>query len=210
MHKITLFLLGFFFLLHTAKAQQNTSSLLNAKIKDGTIMIGGNLSGSYQKYKYNNLKTNQQESGDLIRASFSAKSGYFFLPDFVVGLNVAVDHTSINVDSTFYGPKTTFLLAGPYVRYYFNNGIFGELNVNAGVNTVKGADKTDIKSGSVGIGYAYFLNPNIAIEPMLSFNYLSSRIDNADRDQKDSQYGPLLNIGIQAYLWAPTRVLPTK
>src|SRR5688572_5274329 len=114
MHRITLFIIGTFFLVQAAMAQHNTSSLLNAKIKDGTIMIGGTLSGSYQKYKYNNLKTRSQESGDLIKANFSAKSGYFFLPDFVVGLNVEVDHTSINVDSTFYGPKTTFLLAGPY------------------------------------------------------------------------------------------------
>ena len=191
-------------------AQQNMSSLINAKIKDGSIMVGGNLGASYQKFTRNNLHTNMKEKGDLITVRFATKTGYFFLPDFCVGLNAAVEHTSINVDSTRYGSKTTLVQAGPFVRYYLDNGIFGELNVNAGVNTVKGGDKTDIKSGAIGIGYAYFLNDRVAIEPLLSFNYVQGRTDNQDKNTKDSQFGPVLNLGIQAYLWSPTRVLPTK
>jgi hypothetical protein len=129
----------------------------------------------------------------------------------VVGLNLAFEHTNINVDSTRYGStKTTYVLAGPFVRYYFNSGIFLEGNVNAGVLSIKGGNKSDIKNALLGIGYAYFLNDRIAIEPQLSFKYEMSRIDNADYNQVDNHFGPEFNIGIQAYLWAPTRVLPTK
>ncbi|MFC5270274.1 outer membrane beta-barrel protein [Adhaeribacter terreus] len=201
------FLLTFSF---AAFAQQNSSSLISAKIKDGSIMLGGNLGASYQKFSRENLNTKKKETGDLIEVRFATKTGYFFLPDFAVGINAAVEHTSINIDSTRFGAKNTYLLAGPFVRYYLNNGLFGELNVNAGVNTVKGGNKTDIKSAAVGIGYAYFLNDRIAIEPLLSFNYVQGRVDNPTFNTKDSQFGPVLNIGVQAYLWAPTRVLPTK
>ena len=173
-------------------------------------MVGGNLGATYQKFSRDNLNTNKTEKGDLITVRFATKTGYFFLPDFAVGLNVALEHTSINVDSTRFGDRTTYVLAGPFVRYYLNNGLFGELNVNAGVNAVKGGDKTDIKSAAIGVGYAYFLTEQISIEPLLSFNYVHARVDNANKNTKDTQFGPVLNVGIQAYLWAPTRVLPTK
>lgn len=211
MHKITFLASLLMFIGIAAFAQENRSALINAKIKDGTVMIGGSLGGTYQKYKSDNRITKTKETGDLITGRLLAKGGYFFLPDFVVGINAEVQHVSINVDSTRYGDrKTTDLLAGPYVRYYLNNGLFGEFNVNAGVRNIKGGDKFDIKTGAIGIGYAYFLNEVIAIEPVLSFNYEQSIVDNAGRNTKDSSYGPRLNIGIQAYLWAPTRVLPTK
>ncbi|HSI90288.1 MAG TPA: hypothetical protein VK927_04185 [Adhaeribacter sp.] len=201
---------GFLLCTFTAFGQQNQSSLIRAKIKDGSIMVGGDMTGSYQKYNRNNGKTGQKEKGDLITFRLNTKTGYFFLPDFVVGVNIALEHTSINVDSTFFGERQTYLLAGPFVRYYLDNGIFGELNVNAGLNAIKDGDKTDIKSAAVGIGYAYFFNEKVAIEPMISFHYVQNRIDNADRDFTDKQFGPVFTLGIQAYLWSPTRVLPTK
>jgi len=203
---LTLFLAFSF----AAFAQQNQSSLISAKIKDGSIMVGGNLGASYQKFTRENIKTSRKETGDLIEVRFATKTAYFFLPDFAVGLNAAVEHTSLNIDSTRFGSKNTYLLAGPFVRYYLNNGIFGELNVNAGINTVKDGNKTDIKSAAIGVGYAYFLNERIAIEPLLSFTYVQGRVDNQSTNTKDVQLGPVLNIGVQAYLWAPTRVLPTK
>lgn len=169
-------------------------------------MLGGNLSGSYQKY---NQKSTGKK-GDLITARLTTKSGYFFWPDIAIGLNAALEYTSVNVDSTLYGPRTTDLLAGPFVRYYWNSGLFAELNLNAGIHTERGGLKSDIKSGAFGIGYAYFLSEQITIEPMLSFDYRQNQTNINNVVTKDTQFGPILSIGIQAYLWSPTRVLPTK
>lgn len=205
MHKLLL-LASFLFVSVTAFAQENRSSLINAKIKDGTIMLGGNLTGSYQKY---NKKTTN-EKGDLITARFTTKSGYFFWPDIAIGLNAALEYTSVNVDSTLYGSRTTDLLAGPFLRYYWNSGLFVEVNANAGVRTVKGEIKSDIKSGAIGLGYAFFLSEQIAIEPLLSFDYRQNQVTINNVTSTDNQFGPVLSVGIQAYLWAPSRVLPTK
>ena len=118
MHR--LLILALFLLVSlTTFAQENRSSLISAKIKDGTVMLGGNLTGSYQKY---NKKTTN-EKGDLITARLTTKSGYFFWPDIALGLNAALEYTSVNVDSTLYGSRTTDLLAGPFVRYYWNSGL---------------------------------------------------------------------------------------
>ena len=205
MHR--LLILALFLLVSlTTFAQENRSSLISAKIKDGTVMLGGNLTGSYQKY---NKKTTN-EKGDLITARLTTKSGYFFWPDIAIGLNAALEYTSVNVDSTLYGSRTTDLLAGPFVRYYWNSGLFAELNLNAGVHTVRGGIKTDIKSGALGIGYAYFLSEQISIEPLLSFDYRQNQVNVNNVISKDTQFGPVLSIGVQAYLWSPTRVLPTK
>ena len=96
------------------------------------------------------------------------------------------------------------------MRYYWNSGLFAELNLNAGVHTVRGGIKTDIKSGALGIGYAYFLSEQISIEPLLSFDYRQNQVNVNNVISKDTQFGPVLSIGVQAYLWSPTRVLPTK
>jgi hypothetical protein len=210
MQKAAFFSLLFFLVSFSGFSQENKSSLINAKIKDGTIMVGGTLGGSYQKYTQNNNKSGLTTDGDLITARLVGKGGYFFLPDFAVGVNIAIEHTSINIDSTIYGSKNTFLLVGPFVRYYLDNGLFGELNASVGTNVIKGANQTDIKGGAIGIGYAYFLNPTVSIEPLLTLNYLRNRTDNLNFNTTDSQFGPVLNIGIQAYLYSPTRVLPTK
>jgi len=205
MHKLLL-LASFLFVSVTAFAQENRSSLINAKIKDGTVMLGGNLTGSYQKY---NKKTTN-EKGDLITARFTTKSGYFFWPDIAVGLNASLEYTSVNVDSTLYGKRSTDLLAGPFIRYYWNSGLFAEVNLNAGIRSVKGEVKSDIKSGAIGLGYAFFLSEQITIEPLLSFDYRQNQVTINNVTSKDTQFGPILSIGVQAYLWAPTRVLPTK
>jgi len=205
MHKLLL-LASFLFVSVTAFAQENRSSLINAKIKDGTVMLGGNLTGSYQKY---NKKTTN-EKGDLITARFTTKSGYFFWPDIAVGLNASLEYTSVNVDSTLYGKRSTDLLAGPFIRYYWNSGLFAEVNLNAGIRSVKGDIKSDIKSGAIGLGYAFFLSEQITIEPLLSFDYRQNQVTINNVTSKDTQFGPILSIGVQAYLWAPTRVLPTK
>lgn len=211
MPKISLLLILFLFGCNLASAQENRSSLINAKIKDGSIMLGGNLGASYQQYSHDNRVTKRKETGDLITARLNTKSGYFFLPDLAAGLNVSLEYTNINVDSTRYGDsRTTYLLAGPFLRYYFNSGIFLEANVNAGVYAIQGGNKSDIKNAALGIGYAYFLNERIAIEPLLLFKYEMSRVDNADYNTVDQHFGPELQIGLQAYLWSPTRVLPTK
>ena len=201
-----LFLASILFVSLNSFAQENRSSLINAKIKDGTVMLGGNLTGSYQKY--NKQTTNQK--GDLITARLTTKSGYFFWPDIAIGLNAALEYAGVNVDSTLYGSRSTDLLAGPFFRYYWNSGLFVEINANAGVRTVRGEIKSDIKSGAIGLGYAYFLSEQIAIEPLLSFDYRQNQVTVNNKTSKDSQYGPVLSIGIQAYLWAPSRVLPTK
>ncbi len=209
MHRL-LILACFMVLSMASVAQENRSSLINAKIKDGTVMLGGNLTGSYQKYS----KASNNQKGDLITARFTTKSGYFFWPDIAIGLNAFVEYTNLNISdsiqSTQFGGRTTDLLAGPFVRYYFNSGLFTELNLNAGVHTVKGGIKSDIKSGALGIGYAYFLSDQVAIEPLLSIDYRQNQINVNNKISKDHQFGPVLSIGIQAYIWSPTRVLPTK
>ena len=50
-------------------------------------MIGGSLGGNYRNLNIYNLKTKKKNPVHLITYSFTTKTGYFFLPDFAVGLN---------------------------------------------------------------------------------------------------------------------------
>jgi hypothetical protein len=61
MHKFTLLLTLFLFGFNLAFAQENRSSLINAKIKDGSILLGGSLGASYQQYSHDNRITKKRK-----------------------------------------------------------------------------------------------------------------------------------------------------
>ncbi|MCC9168305.1 hypothetical protein [Pontibacter harenae] len=59
-------------------AQENTSHLINAKVKQGSILVGGNVSGSLYKYRDEISSADETFEGTNIVALARAKGGYFF------------------------------------------------------------------------------------------------------------------------------------
>jgi hypothetical protein len=106
--------------------------------------------------------------------------GYFIADDLAIGLGLHVDDLGID------GVDTQFGL-GPFVRYYVTDPIFIQVGVDLGLNDNGGT------SFGAEIGYSWFLNDGVAIEPALYFRSVGY-----DGDANDySQFG--LNIGIQAF-----------
>ncbi len=182
-------------------AQENESFLIKAKVKQGSIMLGGYISAS--AYTYTDELTNSSErvEGNLIQAQIKTKNGYFVLHDLAVGLDITLNHTSRKVTSEteqeILPDRNTYLLAGPFVRYYLDNGIFGELTLQAGLqNFFPSGIKYNLMEGGLGIGYAYFINEKFSIEPTLALRYFRQ----IDDDRKYTTLGPVLGVGIQAYL----------
>lgn len=195
-------LLFLFFLLPILTfAQENYQSyLINAKVKQGSIMLGGNLGGSFYKVTDELTRPNERRITQNLNMYLRAKNGYFVLHDLAVGLDASVYHYRIwDKTDPEVNPKPireTFLLAGPFVRYYLQKGFFTELVLAPGLNNFSNGNKYDIWEAVLGVGYSYFVNERLSLEPILSFRYFHE--DN-EGDVRTTM-GPILGFGVQAYL----------
>ena len=194
MRKILLLLL---FIPCIAFAQENESYLIKAKVKQGSIMLGGTLSASAYKTT-DQISSQQTVDATNVNVIVNAKNGYFVMHDWVVGLLWTLDYRSnkIDTDEMQLPDNRTFMLLGPYTRYYLDNGVFGELSVAPGLLNNSKNDKFNLLEGTIGVGYAFFFNEKFSIEPTLSVRYFQQTLG----DKKFTSIGPLLGVGIQAYL----------
>lgn len=185
-----------------AFSQENESSLIRAKIKHGSVMIGGNLNGSYLLTSNELNNAGDKVERRVINFTMRGKNGYFVREDLVVGLDLSVLHRSSKITTLSDSPREpnreTFVLAGPFIRYYLLNGVFGELTMLAGLQNFNDVNaKYKALEGSVGIGYAYFITEKFSLEPVLSFRYFQ-KVDRNDRTYRE--LGPMLGFGLQVYL----------
>lgn len=197
--KLVLFLI---LLSAAAVAQENKSFMWKAKVKHGSVLIGGNLDAAVQKTTRELNQPLGPEDGTNILANLNFKGGYFLIHDLAIGVDISLNHESyiVNVEGAKQSFRRTYMLAGPFTRYYLDNGIFGELSLKYGLLNFSSGDKTDLAQGSFGVGYAIFVNEKIAVEPMLSLRYTREW----QGDDANVSYGPMIGVGIQAYLLRKT------
>ena len=166
--KFTFTLIGFLCLSQTISAQA---------VNQGAWMVGG--SGGFQS-------TNFKDSDlSVTTINLSPNLGYFIADDLAIGLALNLESVSIDGESS-----TNFGL-GPFIRFYFADAIFAQVGANLGLGD---AEFTDIE---IGLGYSWFVDNSVAIEPKLFY-----RIHNVDDenpiDFDASVFG--LSIGIQAFV----------
>ncbi len=180
-------------------AQENESFMFKAKVKHGSILIGGNLSGFAYKTQDNLHSLNGlPEEGRKIQVNLQSKNGYFVMNDLAVGLNLNIFHESKKVtsDPEQEAFRETHFMIGPFARYYLDNGVFGEVGASLGKHNFSDGFQSNLLEASVGVGYAFFFNEKFSIEPMINFRYFRQRKDK----QEYTTMGPLLGVGFQAYL----------
>ena len=143
-------------------------------VNKGAWMIGGDIQFASVKVK--------DADGSTTILGISPQLGYYIMDNFALGL--AVDFTSISFD----GDSESSTALAPMARYYVVNPVFLQLQYAFGLDEGSGSAFTP------SVGYSWFLNNAVAIEPQLYY-----RIYNADGDFGDTNtFG--LSIGIQAYL----------
>jgi hypothetical protein len=178
-----------------------------AQFEQGTKLVGGNfgLEFSTSKSKYNN-QTNT--NGKSTSFSFEPKFGYFVINNLVVGGELGLTLSSWKSDGESGKETSTSLTIGPFVRYYFQPGIFVEGKYAVG--TLKAKDdffgdveeyKYALSGVSLGAGYAYFLNDNIALEPMIGFQSNARKNKTTgEAEVKNISSGLFVRVGFQIYL----------
>lgn len=180
--------------------QVNKGTLIPAKIYQRSLMVGGSISGSYKSLD-NNLGT-ETIPGNRTQVEGDVRIGYFALDDFALGGRVTANHYRQKTGTDQSAVRNTYILMGPFVRYYINSGFFGEASYSLGVNNSSSGSKSDLSEARGGIGYAIFINPKVAVEPAVHLTYLKEkRLDNSTANKYISEFGPSLTIGLQIYLY---------
>jgi hypothetical protein len=179
-----------------------------AQFNQGRWLAGGSLgfSATTDKSKSDQATVTNSHSTDF---SLTPDVGYFIIDNLAVGgaLNLSASSTKFE-GSSRKNSSAIFALA-PFARYYLDPGIFFQAQVGFGSHTDKTTDivnnatvtrttKGGVGLWGIGVGYAYFLTDNVAIEPLLSYQSVSAK--DKDSDTKDITSGIYFNVGFQIYL----------
>lgn len=184
-------------------AAQNKRNNLNSFVKNGTFLLGGAVNGSFRSYTRDSSSPNEKrdDQGTVVDVKGDARVGYFLFDNLGVGVQASIHHFNYKSENTSSTPINTYLLYGPFVRGYLNNGIFGEVGVGFGVdNSIPNVD-TELLEGRLAFGYSYFLTDKIAIEPILSLRYLRNKYLAYDGMTTQTEIGPSFGVAIQAFLF---------
>jgi hypothetical protein len=181
----------------------------------GRWLAGGNVSLSTSSYKATYALgpgiTPQEVETTSMNYSLGPQAGFFVANFLAVGTTVSVNGSRTNWDA--YDPaidamvpaisKSSSFNLGPFVRYYLPQSIFFHAGVNFGwgKNTIKGGSLTNEGTSTEfnyggAVGYAYFLNDYVALEPMVGYQSYGSTFNDSEM-QQGSFY---LNAALTIYL----------
>lgn len=188
-------------------AQKNESYLTDAYVVKGSWMLGGDMTASWKSYSLDQGPIKNADTGRIFQVNAAGKIGYFLGEDLALGVKGMVGYNHTKSDSTGAAPQKARLLAGPFVRKYLKAGVFGEAGAGFGIDQVGKGYQADLLAADLGLGYTYFLNHNIAIEPQFVLVYAKQK-SGTSSPVTYSEIGPEFRFGIQAFLFKPKLATP--
>lgn len=154
-------------------------------VNSGAWMVGGNLG-------FNSIKTDGDDNSETW-FNLSPNVGYYIINDLAIGARLSL------VSYSYDGASESQFGFGPWARYYFVNSLYAQAGIDFGST---GMDFFSLLAdeGSTtlnfGIGYSWFLNNSVAIEPSLLYSIYSADEEGLFADY--TRFG--FNIGVQAFI----------
>jgi outer membrane protein len=174
-----------------------------AQFEKGRILAGGSVgfSAITNKTKTDNATNTYSKTTTF---GLSPRVGYFFIDNLAAGLDLDLSTSVEKAEGSGNKNSTNHLIISPFVRYYLQPGIYfqGQYGIGPAKNkneigNTTTTTKYTASNWSLGVGYAYFLNSNVAIEPFVGYGSTNYKAKNSD---KDIHQGLSINIGFQIYL----------
>jgi hypothetical protein len=174
--------------------------------KDNTLFISGDIGFNLSSSKYNQvfLKDN-----DYLMININPNIGYYITNGLIGGIGIQICYSNSNSPNFLVTKtKSTQIYFSPFVRYYFESGLFGQIQLNIGgyhveinnndkylISTFPRESNGDISTSGLGlgIGYAFKAGDKFKIEPFLKYNYLKESYDKSDLVTKTG--GLTFNVG---------------
>ena len=170
----------------------------------GRMIISGDASYSYKKMEMN-LAGQNTDMGTQSNINLSPQCGYFLVDNVALGLGFIFSNQTTKFKDLPGKVKSKSILLAPYARYYFLDKFFlqGEFAFGVGKesNQEGGVDdmETKVTSAQLGLGYVYFLNDYIALEPLIGYSLSKTKLDVAQTPTyRDKEI--FCQIGISVYI----------
>lgn len=195
---------AYFSLLITFSLALNTS----AQTQKGNLMLGGSMGFTSSKNE-SSLFSDQKD----FSFNFSPNISYAVIDQLFVGLIIPVFHSRSSSNGQDY--KNNQYSFGSRIRYYLPFGdfaAFAQTSYSIGKSKFKGPNfnpltgqlddliiNGTLKTPSIGLGLAYFINNNIGLQGQLSYNKQSIEYDSELRSDYDMSYMNF-KIGFQIHL----------
>jgi hypothetical protein len=158
----------------------------SAQISKGQWLVGGNASFKSEKF-------GSSDNNKVTTFEFKPDVGYFFLDNLAAGIRFNYSSSKVKSEDK----ANTYLLAGPFVRYYFLPAV-QKVNIFVDGTYGFGKEGQDPKINLNGYeftaGPAIFLSPNVALELGISYQSLKYK----DISDRDNTFG--VNVGFQIHL----------
>jgi outer membrane protein len=178
-----------------------------AQFEQGRMLVGGSLGFDTQK-ETDKYGSTSQKYGTYTSFSLAPQFGYFIIDNLAVGGTIDLSLSKFKPeDDDVEGRTSTSIEIQPTVRYYLPQGIFFQGQFGIGTQKTKYTEeniseeyKDAITSFGVAAGYAFFLNDNIAIEPLVGYARRTEKEKDSSPTYKEIYSGLFLRVGIQVYL----------
>jgi outer membrane protein len=180
----------------------------SAQFSQGRMLVGGDFSFSSNTEKAKGGGTTVT-LGKTTTFELGPQFGYFIIDNLAIGAALDVSLTMEKPEDADNEPEitTTVFALSPFVRYYLDQGIFfqGEFNLGSGktkqsLGSISQETKFGLTGLGLGVGYAYFLNDNVAVEPLIGYQTLTTTNKESDPESKFIDGGLFLRVGFQIYL----------
>lgn len=152
----------------TLLAWTATLERAEAQVSRGTILAGGNAG----------LQIFSRDGNSDVVLQINPTLGFFVNDALAIGANLNLIFTDNLTQFGF----------GPLARYYFTPNVFGQAGFGFTSLKLGNFDADTSLYGNFGLGYSIFLNQNVALEPLLVFNFAEAQ----------NVYG--INLGFQVFL----------
>jgi hypothetical protein len=170
--------------------QESQLSLDEDVTTQGNMILGGSAWLGYDRYKYITAGGKDSQFGLYL----SPKVAWFIVDYLAVGTSL---NLGFNVNS---GDFSYSLGIGPLVKYYLDAGLF--FSAQGSINFDHYPNKTSYTSFTLkpGLGYAIFLNPKVALEPALTYEFAANKYKGTISDSKDRRNSVGIEVGLTIFL----------
>lgn len=188
-------------------------AFLYAQTQKGAMMTNGSISFSFNDVK-EEVNDDNRELGSLTTINFNPSFGYFIINGIAVGAGIEWQRSAFKDIESDRFITHSFSLT-PFARYYSELGPFfhGQFSIGGGVNKFKpeGGPTEELSDFSlfgvsIGLGYPYFVQDHIAVEPMILFRAENNKTEEENRvigtvEETIKHRGLLVQVGFTYYIF---------
>ena len=181
-------------------------SFAYSQTEQGRFMVGGSVgfSSTKDKLESGGVSTDGNKHTNIyVMPSF----GIFVADGIVAGTGLGISSNKSEADDGSSSSTLSGFTVSPFGRYYHESGLFGHLNFDIGSSTSKSESggstfetKDSIFGWRAGGGYAFFLNNNVVVEPMVTYGSTTYKDKDSALDYKRTNSGLMINIGFNIFI----------